>query len=91
VEFRISVRGGGKTVLDGAFGNMNQVVRLAVDSGASHWNAESCKDAFKKSGGLTAATIYVIAPDQRKRMYGMLEARHLKVSFGLCWTLRTCL
>jgi hypothetical protein len=66
VAFRISIRGGGKTALDGAFGKMNQVARSALDSGTSHWNAESYKDAFKKSGGLTAATLYVIAPDQRK-------------------------
>jgi hypothetical protein len=78
VEFRISVRGGGKTALDGAFGKMNQVVRSAVDSGASHWNAESYKDAFEKSGGLTAATLYVIAPDRRKRMYGNVRGVSLE-------------
>jgi hypothetical protein len=83
VKFRIKFRGGGKTALDGAFGKMNQVVRLAVDSGASHWNAESYKEAFKNSGGLTAAIFYVIKPDRRKRMYGNIRGVSLK---RVLWT-----
>jgi hypothetical protein len=73
VEFRISVRGGGKTALDGAFGKMNQVVRSAVNAGASHWNAETYKGAFEDSGGLTATSLFVVAPDRKKRMYGNMR------------------
>jgi hypothetical protein len=83
VKFRISICGDGKTALDGAFGRMNQVVRLTANSDASHRNTESYKDAFKKSGGLTAATLYVIVHDQRKRMYGNVRGMTLK---SVLWT-----
>jgi hypothetical protein len=73
VEFRISVRGGGKTALDGAFGKMNQVVRSAVNDGSSYWNAETYKGAFEDSGGLTATNLYVVAPDRKKRMFGNMR------------------
>jgi hypothetical protein len=43
---------------------MNQVVRFAVNAaGSLHWNLETYKGAFKDSGGLTATTLYGIAPD----------------------------
>ena len=59
---RMSISGGGKSQLDGRFAFMNMKMEKGMNSGVSHWNAETTMDALLAGRPLQASVCAVWAP-----------------------------
>ena len=62
--YRITVAGGGKSILDGSFGQMSAIMNSASDMGHGYQNAREVLEAIGHSLGMAATRFLAFKPDR---------------------------
>ena len=86
VSYRVSVNGGGKTRLDGAFGQVNSNLKTSVNNGMDITSAETALDAYENSSGIWGTNAAIFTPVRdfiiETNMTGLTDYHHLRRNSG---------